>query len=272
VIVDDSDCQAVVAQFADSRLRYERNERRVGPTENARRALDHARGRYVTLLGDDDIMLPGFLERCGDQLDRDPSLGVAISNGYEEESGRRRPYDRMNGGGRLADALVAVLRTPYTWDLSSALIRADAWHDIRADFPSDRLVPADIPLWVLLGQSGWGFYAIPERLSVKRLHPGRVSAQPRLVADWGVVVWLWMRFGRRDLERLRRGRLAESLMSHAAVDLRAGRIAEARAHLRRALRTSRRGWRFRTVGALALTAVPALVPGAMRRFDRWWHG
>jgi glycosyltransferase involved in cell wall biosynthesis len=41
----------------DSRVVYARNERNLGVAENIRRALDSARGSYVVLLGDDDILL-----------------------------------------------------------------------------------------------------------------------------------------------------------------------------------------------------------------------
>src|SRR6266850_3757677 len=50
-----------VRSLRDPRIRYVRTERRLGMSQNWEFALSHARGEYVTYVGDDDALLPGAL-------------------------------------------------------------------------------------------------------------------------------------------------------------------------------------------------------------------
>jgi len=55
--------EAVIAGFRDSRLRYHRNPKNLGMTGNWNRGLELARGTWVSLLHDDDLICPAFLAR-----------------------------------------------------------------------------------------------------------------------------------------------------------------------------------------------------------------
>src|ERR1035441_9201470 len=57
----NDDTAGVVKRFDDPRIRYIRTPRRLSMTENFCFALGHARGTYVTILGDDDGFTPGAL-------------------------------------------------------------------------------------------------------------------------------------------------------------------------------------------------------------------
>ena len=64
IIVDDGstdNTEQVVGEFGDSRIRYYSQENR-GIAAARNRAIEEARGRYVAVLDDDDIMLPWRLE------------------------------------------------------------------------------------------------------------------------------------------------------------------------------------------------------------------
>lgn len=67
VVVSDnasSDCTAaVVGGCGDDRVRAVRTDRPLPVVDNWERALEHARGEWVTILGDDDGPVPGLLER-----------------------------------------------------------------------------------------------------------------------------------------------------------------------------------------------------------------
>ncbi len=69
VVVDDQspdDVTGIVAEFADTRLHYFRNETNVGkgdPGQNWNRCLQHAGGEFFCLLCDDDRYAPTFVER-----------------------------------------------------------------------------------------------------------------------------------------------------------------------------------------------------------------
>lgn len=73
IIVSDNaggpDTRSLVESIDDPRLRYLRVDERLGMSEHWEFALGHARGEWVTMLGDDDGFLPGgvarFLETAG---------------------------------------------------------------------------------------------------------------------------------------------------------------------------------------------------------------
>ncbi|WNO03723.1 glycosyltransferase family 2 protein [Rhodoferax mekongensis] len=55
------DTSAVVAEFSDTRLRYVNTGKRLSMAQNWEFALDHARGEFITYIGDDDGFIPGAL-------------------------------------------------------------------------------------------------------------------------------------------------------------------------------------------------------------------
>jgi glycosyltransferase involved in cell wall biosynthesis len=67
----------VVAKMHDPRVRYARLDVNVGPSANFTRGLYLGDARYVTMLQDDDLMLPENLERKVAVLDAWPSVVVA---------------------------------------------------------------------------------------------------------------------------------------------------------------------------------------------------
>ncbi len=60
----------LLARRGDSRLRVLRSESVVTVTENWMRSLRAARGDYMLMIGDDDLLLPGFFDRMSALLDR----------------------------------------------------------------------------------------------------------------------------------------------------------------------------------------------------------
>ncbi|MGH9269358.1 MAG: glycosyltransferase family 2 protein, partial [Acidimicrobiales bacterium] len=77
VVADNASGPAVaevVAGFGDPRIRLERAPVNRGMAANHLRCLELARGRYFTVLQDDDTMYPESLARKVAVLDGDPSL------------------------------------------------------------------------------------------------------------------------------------------------------------------------------------------------------
>jgi glycosyltransferase involved in cell wall biosynthesis len=69
----------VVAGFDDPRLALIRHERNAGIIGNFTRSLLGAETEYVIQLGDDDVAMPGLVEKTVAALDAAPSAGVAHS-------------------------------------------------------------------------------------------------------------------------------------------------------------------------------------------------
>lgn len=76
------DTEEVAGEFASSGVRYVRTDRTLSMPDHWEFALDHARGRYVTYLCDDDALSPGALETVSDVIARGASrllvLGTAV--------------------------------------------------------------------------------------------------------------------------------------------------------------------------------------------------
>lgn len=89
----EDETETLVSSFKDKRIRYARNGRNVGPRENMNRCLHQSRGKYITLLPDDDLMLPENLRAKVALLDARPSAGLVHSS-----------YHLINDSGRIVRA------------------------------------------------------------------------------------------------------------------------------------------------------------------------
>jgi len=87
VVVDDHSkdhTAAIVEAFRDPRVRLLRNPSNLGPEGNWNRALEMASGRYVKLLPQDDLLLPGSLARQVAVLEADVDESIALVFGARE--------------------------------------------------------------------------------------------------------------------------------------------------------------------------------------------
>jgi len=82
IIVDDKspdDTPDVVSGYSDRRIRYLRNDVNRGIPDNLNVTFSLARGKYVLLLEDHDLLDPTYLERTTDLLERHPNVGFATT-------------------------------------------------------------------------------------------------------------------------------------------------------------------------------------------------
>src|SRR6266542_5938604 len=85
VIVSDNassdGTEALMRSYRDERIRYVRQACNIGAVRNFNRCLAMARGRYITIVNDDDVMLPDNLRLKVGALDGSPMVGFVYS-GY----------------------------------------------------------------------------------------------------------------------------------------------------------------------------------------------
>lgn len=99
VVCDDRSTDGtagVVARFAESApfpVRFHVNESRLGVAANFSRAISLCEGTVIALADQDDVWLPGKLERLVGALDRRPAVGAAFSDA-ELVDGSLRPLGR----------------------------------------------------------------------------------------------------------------------------------------------------------------------------------
>lgn len=66
IVVDNASTdktKEVVGKFKDSRIKYFRNKKNIGMMDNWNKCIELSKGEYLTILGDDDKLLPNFLEK-----------------------------------------------------------------------------------------------------------------------------------------------------------------------------------------------------------------
>lgn len=82
-----------ISRLNDARIFYHKNETNLGPCGNINRAAKLAKGDYVKLLMDDDLLKPRCLELMVAALEQNPSAGLAMApmDLIDENDGRIFP-------------------------------------------------------------------------------------------------------------------------------------------------------------------------------------
>jgi dTDP-4-dehydrorhamnose 3,5-epimerase len=262
VVADDKgDLGPVVSAFGDGRVRYERNDRQLGPTGNARRVLSLGRGRYLCLLNDDDLLLPTFVEETVARFHADATLGVVFASHLNEENGKRWPRRCDLPAGRYEPFLPLLLRyRPIA--PSAALMRREVWEQLEREQPLAEPAAADLTIWLHAAAAGWPFEYLDRPLAVVSISPGQVSAGEGM-RERAVAVWERFEFEDPESEQVRRVNLARARISRAASELKRRRVDEARAHLAAARDASPTTERLRRGLLHALVSAPRLIPPAV---------
>jgi glycosyltransferase involved in cell wall biosynthesis len=170
--------QDIARGFAarDSRVRYHRNPKNLGPEANFNKAFQLARGRYFKWAAHDDLVEPGFLGKCVSLLEADPGVVlcqsvVRIIDQNDEEIG---VYDGAVGGAAspdCADRFRALVMVRHLCTELFGVIRSDALRKTRL---LDLYYGADRALLLELAMLG-RFAQVPEVLFSNREHEERCS-------------------------------------------------------------------------------------------------
>lgn len=81
IIIDDNstdETENIVGNYDDPRIRFLRNDRNLGPEGNWNRCLSEARGKYIKLLPQDDLLEPTCLEQQVMVLEADTEERIAL--------------------------------------------------------------------------------------------------------------------------------------------------------------------------------------------------
>ncbi len=99
IIVTDNSTNDLSAQMIerlnDSRIRYFKNEKNLGPVGNTSRAVSLAKGKYIKILMDDDLIKPECLEKMVEALEKNPAAGVAMAPMEIIDENDRRIFPRF---------------------------------------------------------------------------------------------------------------------------------------------------------------------------------
>lgn len=212
IIVSDNaspqDPAGIIAEFADPRVRLHRNARNLGITGNVLAGVALATGKYIAILGDDDVWRADFLATLLAPLEADPDVVVAFCDHdiidadgkvdaarTEEVSRRFGRHLLRDGVYRPFDEIALVYRAICV--VSGSLIRRDAilWSRIPPDLP----VSVDLYIAHLLAATGGSCAFAARHLMQYRYHslqsPGSfTNVHTSWRADLGCTLELWMAF------------------------------------------------------------------------------
>ena len=169
---------------ADARVKLLTAGPRGGPGAARNAGIARARGMYVSMLDSDDLWLPTYLERAGETLDRDPSVGFVCAESWtlDDPPGLlRRPVVRL--GRRTArvfeadELLRRLVRRNFVVNSTvtarrSMLVAAGGWN-------SSLRAAVDFDLWLRIAAAGYGAVFLPDPLAVYRVRRGSIQNEPR---------------------------------------------------------------------------------------------
>jgi glycosyltransferase involved in cell wall biosynthesis len=158
----------------DERVRYVRNRENLGAAYNYNQVFHLSSGEYFKWAAHDDVLLPHFIERCVEALDRDPSVVVSYAKWRPiDEAGdpieKRYPVWRITSADpvrRFRSTLLLDGRTqlPIFGLFRSDVLRRTALH--RATPSGDCLLMAEVSLY-------GPFAEVPDELFLHRWHSER---------------------------------------------------------------------------------------------------
>ncbi len=191
IIVSDNastdDTADVVAAFDDPRVSYTRLERNIGLHGNLSRCLTLGSAPYVTILQDDDFLLPGSLAEKVAVLDAHPEVAVVHSRfHYVDATGAVVRAD-VDWTGRRVDPVEPgavfcerAMEANCRINLTAAVMRREA---VAGDaFEESDGAQADVGLWLRVSQRGAVAF-VPRTLSVRRVHSGAHSFSQGLLVE-----------------------------------------------------------------------------------------
>jgi glycosyltransferase involved in cell wall biosynthesis len=196
---------AVEPYLADDRVSYVSVGEWWGPARTRSSLVAHGQGKYIALIDDDDIWLPGWLERRVAFLEAHPEC-VMVWGGHLDidDAGAelRRSEFPVAAGVRSSREFVQRMMRGNVMPMMTVLLRREAYVRAGNRFDARFRHLDDYELWLRMGLTGpVGF--LPVHDSAYRLHDGQ-----------------WSRRHDKALDHLRLIDHLDRLLQEAGVDLR----------------------------------------------------
>jgi glycosyltransferase involved in cell wall biosynthesis len=273
VIISDDGKDPAIHDFAeeqtraDARVRYRRNPERLGLGGNWNAVAKDARGEYLVIIGDDDRLLPRFVEallsaRSGETAVLFSNHHVIDPNGSRLEALTRQflvSYGRdVLPPGELVNPAATVWCNSVPMS-SSLICTADAQ---RLGIKPDLNTP-EIELFARLAAEGKRFVFVPEYLAEFRVHP-QSETTAGLAGD-RLIKYLDPIEVPAPVEPLKRRFMGDILSSAVSAALRAGDVAQARSMMRHRYYPSLRDRPAHVLAHHVFSALPSAL--ASQAFD-----
>jgi glycosyltransferase involved in cell wall biosynthesis len=173
----DNPPEAVVRELAPERIVYHRNSKNLGIYENWNECIRRARGQWVHILHDDDVVLPGFYARVRAAAEEQPELGAVLCRTIEiDERGDRRflsPLLRDTPG--IIEDWPGCLTTANPVQFPGMVVRRIAYEALGGFDPNHGFT-ADWVMWVRIAALYPPIYYLPEPLAAYRRHASQETS------------------------------------------------------------------------------------------------
>ena len=272
VIVTDNSDKAALRKICESlncagRLRYRSNQKNLGAALNIRAALHEAKGKYVTILNDDDYLEPTFLEKLAAALEQDSTRVLAFSDHWIMDA-----QGKIDAMATDANSILygrAELPPGDVIAPPKLVLEKNGVPQMASLFRKDAVAPALLSeqviwaydFWIscVLAGSGGRFYYLPERLTRYRVHIQMETA--RKAPDKNLpLIFIFQQLLDRNWFPAMRGHLEHRLAGayyHNGRDLLwFGQLIPAREMLRKGIRVS---WHPKAMIALVLSFAPRFI-------------
>ncbi len=160
IVVDDASTDStekVVKGFTDPRIRYFKNNKNLGVPKNYNYVFSLAKGEYLCLLEDHDLLDPGYLEELLSLFKSHPELSFAFcSIAMIDQNGKKKikyshPFPKVISSKKALRRLLTRITCPCSL---TTLIRRSFLCNFEEPFSSDFWWYADINLWMQLAAKG----------------------------------------------------------------------------------------------------------------------
>jgi glycosyltransferase involved in cell wall biosynthesis len=219
-----------------SRVRYQANAYNFGLAGNWNAAAAAASGEYIVIIGDDDLLLPGFIETLVNAAQSHPQ--VIFSNHFIINSeGNRLVEDSYQWTQRYhRDQMPPGLLTlPESWvwqnsiPMLSALIRTETVRHLK--FKEDLNTP-EIELFLRIAQAGGDFVFVPEYLAEYRVHQQSATSAGRGLRSDKLVNHLLALPVSPEIEQYKQAYLSQVMVNAVSQCLLDGQTKQAQAWLK----------------------------------------
>lgn len=180
IVVDDRSTDAsieICKSITDARFRYIINDQRRGLSANFNQCLKLARGEYVKVLCDDDVLEEDAIQTLADALDRYPEASIAASDRcFLFPSGKKKRIG-IRGDAQVYDARDICSRSMLCFNVlgepSAVLLRSTSIPP--SGFQENLAQMVDWDLWLRMLSCGKVAY-VHRALTTYRVHAATASS------------------------------------------------------------------------------------------------
>jgi glycosyltransferase involved in cell wall biosynthesis len=186
--------EEVLGAIEDPRLRVVRHDSNIGLLPNWNSCVENARGEYIVILPDDDIIAPHFLERCIAVINQQPNLQVVVAlsdvelKEFETVVPAQHSRALATGVQDGFDVLMEFLCGHITVTMCSVLMKTAMVRE-RGGIPQNFPHTADVAAWaplLLCGQAGLVNETCARFTHHNDSETGRLSLEQLLDDGWKV--------------------------------------------------------------------------------------